>query len=329
MSRRRCLLGRVFLPGVLVLLALPATALLASCGSGGGDSTSSGTLNVVATTNVIADIAQNVAGDRFTVQSLIPTGVDPHSFEPTPGDLRKVESADVVIVNGANLEGTLSRYLGDVRAGRLVVASRGLTPRVPQVGEPGSVSSPGSTAGASAATGEGDPHFWLDPVLVKTYVANIAAAFAKADPAHAVDYRVNVRTYDAKLTALDSWVRRQVATVPAADRKLVTQHASQGYWADQYGFRVVGEIVPSVNDEASPTPRQLAALESTIERDHVPAIFVDVGENPQLARQVAADTGTRLVDLYTHTLGKAGSGASTYLQMILRNTTQIVEALKQ
>jgi ABC-type Zn uptake system ZnuABC Zn-binding protein ZnuA len=307
------------LPALLMLLG---TGLLMGCGAGGA-ADASGALSVVATTSVLADIAQNVAGDRFTVQSLIPIGADPHSYEPAPDDLRRLQTADLVIVNGANLEGTLYRYLGDVQASRLVVASKGLTARMPHVGEPGRESA-GGTAG-----GEGDPHFWLDPLLVKTYVANIASAFARADPAHAAAYRANAKDYDAELTALDRWTRREAASVPSSRRRLVTEHASQGYWADRYGFRVVGEIIPSVNDEAAPTPKQLAALESTIMRDHIPAVFVDVGENPRLARQVAADTGSRVVELYTHSLGEPGSGAATYLQMMRRNAAQIVGALRR
>ncbi len=306
--------------GLLVLLvaALLALATLLGAGCGAGSSPSSGALDVVASTSFLTDIAQNVAGDRFQVGSLIPRGTDPHAFEPTPSDLRTAAGADLVIVNGGGLEGTLLTTLHNAIGGVPIVdASAGLTTRTPKPGEP------------ALAPGETDPHFWLDPVLVKTYVKNIEAAFSKADPAGAATYKANAAAYDKKLDALDAWIRRQVAQLPPADRKLVMDHASHGYFADRYGFTIIGTVIPSASTSDSPTARQLTDLTKTIRRTGVKAIFVEAGENPQLADQIAAETGVKVVTgLLDHTLTAPDGPAPTYLDMMRYDTEEIVQALK-
>jgi ABC-type Zn uptake system ZnuABC Zn-binding protein ZnuA len=306
------------------LLALTAAALLAlgaalgaGCGAAGGGA-SSGALDVVASTSFLADIAQNVAGDRFQVQSLVPRGADPHGFEPAPSDLKGVAGADLVIVNGAGLEGplfnTLHNAVGEVP---IVDASAGLPTRTPKPGEP------------QLAAGEQDPHFWLDPELVKTYVANIEKAFSSADPAGAATYKANAAAYDKKLDELDAWIEAQVAQIPPADRLLVTDHASMGYFADRYGFTVVGTVVPSASTGETPTARQLADLTQTIRETGAKAIFVDASDNPQLAEQIGAETGVRVVTgLLDHSLTEPDGPAPTYIEMLKYDTRQIVEALK-
>ena len=153
--------------GVLALALLPVILMtLTGCDGGSSSPDGSGSgLSVVATTSVLADIAQNVAGDRFTIETLLPAGTDPHAFEPGPDDLRRLQTADLVIVNGAGLEGALDRYLGDVEASRLVVASKGLDAS-------GGAEEPETDGSDEADHADEDPHFWLDPLLATTYVRN-------------------------------------------------------------------------------------------------------------------------------------------------------------
>jgi ABC-type Zn uptake system ZnuABC Zn-binding protein ZnuA len=259
-----------------------------------------------------------VAGDRFTVRTLIPPGADPHSFEPTPKDIGEVVSADLLIVNGAGLEGPLLTTLKNAGgAATIVNTSAGLLSRSPLPGEP------------PLGTGETDPHFWLDPVLMKTYVANIRDAFAKADPSGAAVYRANAAAYSKKLDELDEWIRSQVATIPAANRKLVMDHASHGYFADRYGFSIVGTVIPGVGTSETPTAKQLGALTAAIRQSGAKAIFVDAGENPKLAQQIAAETGIIVVDdLLDHSLTGPGGVAPTYIDMMKFDTRRIVEALR-
>ena len=304
--------------GAIFALLVTAAGLAAGCGavttSSGG-----GSLDVVATTSYLADIAQNVAGKRFEVGSLVPLGADPHAFEPAPSDLRKVVGADLMIVNGGGLEGPLLDTLKNAGGGETIVdASAGLTSRTPQPGEPPLEST------------ESDPHFWLDPVLVKTYVANIRDAFAKADPGGAAEYAANAAAYTKRLDELDAWITSQVATVPVADRKLVMDHASHGYFADRYGFSVVGTVIPSVGTGETPTAKQLSDLTAAIRASGAKAIFVETGENPKLAEQIAAETGITVVDdLLDHSLTDPGGVAPTYIDMMRFDTQRIVGALRQ
>jgi len=306
---------------VLLTLLVGGLLLAAGCGTGTKATETAGDapLDVIASVSFLADIAQNVAGDRFEVRSLVPLDPDPHSFEPTPADLREVATADLVIVNGGGLEGPLLKTLENAGGeATLVDASAGLRSRSPRPGEPQLESS------------ETDPHFWLDPVLVKTYVANIRDAFTKADPGGATEYAANAAAYTAKLDGLNTWIESQVATVPAADRKLVMNHASHGYYADRYGFSVVGTVIPSVGTGETPTAKQLSELTAAIRASGAKAIFVEIGENPKLAQQIAAETDVGVVDnLLDHSLTEPDGVAPTYIDMMKFDTRRIVEGLRQ
>jgi ABC-type Zn uptake system ZnuABC Zn-binding protein ZnuA len=302
-----------------VLSLLVAVVLLGTgCGSGASAAAGSGKLDVVASVTFLADVAQNVAGDRFTVRALIPPGADPHSFEPTPKDLGAVATADLVIVNGGGLEGPLLALLQNAGGTATIVdASAGLQSRVPQPGEP------------PLGSSETDPHFWLDPVLMKTYVANIRDAFTKADPDGAAVYEANATAYNKRLDDLDAWIKSQVATIPVADRKLVMDHASHGYFADRYGFSIVGTVIPGVGTGETPTAKQLSDLTAAIRASGAKAIFVEAQENPRLAQQIAAETGITVVDdLLDHSLTTADGVAPTYIDMMKFDTRRIVEALR-
>jgi ABC-type Zn uptake system ZnuABC Zn-binding protein ZnuA len=288
-------------------------------------------LKVVAIETFLADIAQNVAGERVHVESLIPLGIDPHAFEPTPQDIIRVADSNVLIMNGAGLEVFLDKLLQNAGGSRLVIdASKGLALR--QIRESELVvleehAEDEHTADDPAHMG--DPHFWLDPDKVVRYVENIRDGLSQADPAGAEIYKSNAAAYIEKLKALDAKIKMQVDSIPAADRKLVTDHDTLGYYADRYGFEIVGMLIPSFTSAEQSSARQLAELIDRIKSTRARAIFLDVGTNPQLADQVAKDAGVRVItDLYTHSLSAPGGPAPTYLQMLEYDTTQIVEALK-
>ena len=276
-------------------------------------------LRVLAVETFLADITQNVAGDRLKVEALMPLGADPHSFEPTPQDVARVAESDVLIVNGAGFEKFLAPLLQNAGGQRLVIeASAGLTPRVPGTGE-------GASIGDDP---EGDPHFWLNPINTIHYVEIIRDGLSQADPAGKDIYARNAQAYIAKLNDLDAWIAAQTAQIPEERRLLVTNHESFGYFADRYGFRVIGAIIPSVSTSASPSAKQLAALIDQIKASGAPAIFLETGSNPQLAQQIAGETGVQVVtDLYTHSVSAAEGPAPTYLELMRYNTSQIVEAL--
>ncbi len=274
-----------------------------------------GNLKVLAVETFLGDIAQNVAGDRAQVNSLIPAGLDPHSFAPTPQDVARIANSSVLIVNGFGLEGWLNVVLENAGGSRLVItATDGLTGRTPGPGEP---------------VGVNDPHFWLDPTKVVTYVENIRAGLSQADPGGAAIYARNAAAYVAKLDQLDQWVKTQVSQIPADRRLLVTNHESFGYYADRYGLKIVGTIIPSISPDASTSAQQLSQLVDQIKKTGAPAIFLETGSNPQLADQIAQETKVKVVtEFYTHSITAPNGPAPTYLDMIRFDTTVIVQALK-
>lgn len=282
-------------------------------------------IRVLAVETFLADIAQNVAGDRLPVASLIPIGVDPHAFEPTPQDVAKIAASQVLIVNGAGFEGWLENVLKNAGGERMVIeASQGLAMR-----EPEDAGMAHTEEGEAGHPHEGDPHFWLDPVLAIRYVENIRDGLSAADPAGKEVYTANAAAYITKLNELHQWILAQVAAIPPERRLLVTNHESFGYFADRYGFTIVGAVIPSVSSGASPSAQQMVQLVEHIKSTGAPAIFLETGSNPQLARQLAQETGVKTVTgLYTHSITGPDGPAPTYIEMIRYNVTAIVGGLK-
>ncbi len=294
-------------------------------------------LQVLAVESFLTDISQNVAGERITVASLIPLGVDPHAFEPTPREVAQIAQSQVLIVNGAGFEEWLETTLANAGGERMVIeASAGLTPREMEEGthadEP---AHEGEEAHEDEHTNEDehghetDPHFWFDPLLVIKYVENIRDGLVSADPEGKEIYTQNAAAYIAQLNELHTWIEQQVAQVPVERRILVTNHESFGYFADRYGFTVLGAVIPSVSTAAAPSAQQLARLVDDIRAAGAPAIFLETGANPELAAQLARETGTQVVTgLYTHSLSTLGGEAPTYIDLMKFNVNAIVETLK-
>ncbi len=277
-------------------------------------------LRVVAVESFLSDIAQNVAGDRVVIDTLIPLGTDPHSFEPTPQDLKKVADSNVLIINGAGLEVFVARLLENAGGDRTIItASQGLAPRAIKQGEPGQKNE----------QHEDDPHFWLNPLNVIQYAENIRDGLTAIDPAGAPIYKTNAETYVKKLTALDADIQAQTDTIPTANRKLVTDHDTLGYYADRYGFEIVGMLVPGSSAANSPSAQQLAELVDRVRDSGARAIFLESSTDPRLAEQVAQDTGVQIVtELYTHSLSGPDGPAPTYIQMLKYDTDLIAQALQ-
>jgi ABC-type Zn uptake system ZnuABC Zn-binding protein ZnuA len=298
-----------------------AALFLAACGS--APSRDDGALSVLASTTFLADIAQNVAGDRVTVESLMPVGADPHSYQATPSDVAKIAESNVLILNGVEYEHFIETLLENAGGERVIVESAaGLTPHQMEEHE-----------GEEHAEGEeeheaGDPHMWLDPNLVITYVENIRDGLSQADPEGVEIYKSNADSYIAQLKELDSWIVEQVNTVPAERRLLVTNHEAMGYFSERYGFEVTGSVIPSFSSNAAPSAQEMAGLIDEIKRLGAPAIFLDTADNNVLAQQIADETGVMIIDdLHLESL-TGGAPAPTYIDMMKHNVTKIVEALK-
>jgi len=270
----------------------------------------------VATTSIVADLVRSVGGELIELSTLLPLGADPHAFEPTPRDAATLSSAQVVFANGAGLEKFLERMLQNVGDKVPVVdCSQGLSLR--------------KLSGAEAK-GQGgvDPHTWNSAANAIVFVGNIERALSVLDPGNAAVYRANAQAYTSQLQDLDAWVKAQIESIAPAGRKMVTDHDTFGYYTDRYGLEIIGAVIPSASTEAAPSAQQIAALEDTIRRVGARAVFVGTTVNPALARQVASDTGTRLVPLYSDSLGPQGSGAETFVSYMRHNTSAIVGALR-
>jgi ABC-type Zn uptake system ZnuABC Zn-binding protein ZnuA len=286
----------------LVLLLVSA---LASCSG-------TTTPDILTTTTILADVTHNIVGDRFSVGSLLPIGADPHSYQPTPQDTAKISKSKVLVINGAEYEHFLESLIENAGGERILVeASTGLR----------LITDPESEHGV-------DPHLWLDPNNVISYVENIREGLTHFDPEGAQVYEANAHAYITQLQELDAWINGQIAEIEPQRRLLVTNHEALGYFAERYGFTVVGTVIESFSSSASPSAEQMAALIDQVKLHEAPAIFLDASDNPALAQQIAAETDVKVVtDLHLESLID-GPPANTYIDMMKYNVAKIIEALK-
>ncbi|MGP1675474.1 MAG: metal ABC transporter substrate-binding protein [Candidatus Limnocylindrales bacterium] len=264
---------------------------------------------MVATTTVLADIVQNVGGDRVAATSIIPPGVGPEDYEAKPEDARLLDKAELIVSNGVGLD--------DFLDGLLTSGSGGVTPQLVL----------GDGIPVLTIDGEVNPHFWLDPTLVKRYyVPAIAAKLGELDPAGKATFEANVVSYGAALDALDAELKTQIDTIPAADRKLVTFHDAFPYFARHYGFELVGVILQNVGQD--PSAADLAALVERVKAAGVKAVFSEAQFSPKLTETLAQEAGvtTVVTTLFNDALG--APPADTYLGLMRWNVDQIVPALK-
>lgn len=268
---------------------------------------------ILCTTTIVGDVVAHVAGPDVPVTVLLSLGADPHSFEATPNDLVTIAQAHVIFESGAGLEAFLAPLLEATEA-RVVDLSAGLPLR--------SLTSEPSEGGETT-----DPHVWFDPANVIAWLDVIVQVLGEVDPGRAAEYRDRAAVYAESLRALDAWIAETVRALPREDRRLVTDHDALGYFAARYGFELIGTVLPGLSPLSEPSAREVAALESAIAAAGVPAIFVGTTVNPAVAAQVAADTGTRLVVLYTGSLSDASGPAPTYVDFMRYDVLAIVASL--
>jgi ABC-type Zn uptake system ZnuABC Zn-binding protein ZnuA len=306
----------------LLRRALAALVLLAGC-AGPPPAAHSGPLRIVAVETFLADIARAVTGDAGQVASLMPVGADPHTYEPTPSDVRRVLESDVLVANGAQYDAQVVEQLRSNAPTLLIVTAAA---GIEQLASASTPTAQGPSHGPRFIPG--DPHLWLDPVNVVSYAETIRDQLIRLDPANAARYAANTEAYRAELLSLDQWIRDQVQGLPPQRRLLVTNHESLAYFAARYGFTIVGTLLPGLSSTASPSARDLARLVDAIRAANVPVIFLEVGSDKRLADQLAQETGVRVIsDLYTESLSAPSGPAPTYLEMMRYDTRAIVSAL--
>jgi len=293
-------------------------------------------MEIVVTTTFIGDVVSQVAGESPKITVLLEPGQNPHSYQPTPQDMVKISRADVIFVNGLELEEFLDDLLdGSGTEAELIVVSEGIQPLGMQEGDHlGEADDDGEDHdGEEHEDGDQDhgvgydPHVWFDPTNLIIWTDNIIEALSGLDPQHAADYQANGQVYLDQLTALDTWIRTEVDRIPENARQLVSDHISLGYFAEQYGFEQIGAVIPALTTEAETSGQELARLIDTIREAQVKAIFVGIDFDPTLAQRVAEETGVDLVPLYFGSLSE-GDPAGSYLDFMRYDVQAIVNALQ-
>ncbi len=308
---------------ILILILISSISLYSGCRRQKGDSFEDHRLRVAVTTTILGDVVEQIGGDNIRLDILLPVGANPHSFEATPADVSKLSNADLIFINGLGLEQSLERLFESTKSReKLVSVSRNITELGVRSEECGERSDhPLESDGQ-------DPHVWYNPNLVMEWVGVIADELARHDSTHTAQYQANAANYIEKLQRLDQWIQQQISVIPRENRKLVTDHLVFGYFAERYGFQQVGTIIPSFSTLAEPAAQEIAALESSIRKLGVKAIFVGNTGNPVLARRIALDTGVHLVPFYTGSLSAKDGEAASYIEYMRYNVTAIVESLK-
>jgi zinc/manganese transport system substrate-binding protein len=279
-------------------------------------------IKAVASFSILGDLVKQVGGDRVKVDVLVGAGSDAHVFQPTPSQARLVGQAQIVFSNGMGFEGWLTRLLNTASyKGKHVVASQGIKPIETEEGDHGH----GHKHGHSH--GESDPHAWQSVPNVVTYVGNIAKGLCAADAAGCDTYKKNAATYTAELQALDTEIKAAWATIPTAQRKVITSHDAFGYYAKAYGVRFLAPQGLSTESEAS--ARGVGQLVRQIKRENIKALFVESISDARLIEQIGRETGVKPAgELFSDSLSDAQGPASSYVAMMRFNTNALTRAVK-
>ncbi len=281
-----------------------ACAILAGCGSGSG---AGDARTAVAATTQVADLARAVAGERADVRQILQPNSDPHAYEPRPSDVKAVSGAALVLRSGGDLDAWLDGVLQNARSDAKTIALiDAMTTR--------------------RHGGEVDPHWWQNPLNAIVAVQTIRDALIAVDPGGRGAYTSNAGAYLAQLRALDRAIAACMRAIPAAERKLVSDHEALGYYAERFGIEVVGTVIPALSTRAQASAGEVARLVRTIRAAGVSTIFPESSVNPELTRAIARDAGATVgPGLYTDTLGAKDSPGETYVGALRFNTRALAD----
>jgi manganese transport system substrate-binding protein len=267
---------------------------------------------ILTTFTVLADMGQNVAGDKMIVQSLVKPGAEIHGYEPTPKDLVRAQDADLILDNGLNLERWAERFYNSVPKVPHVTLSSGVEP---------------VAIAQDAQQGKPNPHAWMSPQNALIYVENIRKALANLDPTNANVYARNAAAYSQQIKALDGKLRKEVATLPAAQHYLVSCEGAFSYIARDYGLKEV--YLWAVNSEQQAAPQQIERVINTVKANQIPAVFCESTVNDKAQRQVAKETKAKFGGVFfVDSLSPPEGPASTYLKLLEHNITTLIQGLK-
>ncbi len=268
---------------------------------------------VVTTFTVIQDIAQNVAGNAATVESITKPGAEIHEYEPTPKDIVKAQSADLILWNGLNLERWFERFFQNIKDKPAVVVTEGITPLSIYEG-------PYKDAP--------NPHAWMSPSNALIYVENIKNALVKYDPQNADTYQKNAAAYAEKIKQLDKPLREKLAQIPANQRWLVTSEGAFSYLAKDYDLKE-GYLWP-INAEQQGTPQQVRKVIDLVKKNHIPVVFSESTVSAKPAQQVAKESGAKYGGvLYVDSLSAADGPVPTYIDLLNVTVSTIVKGFEK
>lgn len=307
MTRRSQLAVIGFVAGVILLMGQPAATGLEA------------PLRVVTTVAPITDIAHQVGGALIQLHSLVPSGVNSHTFQPTPRDMRYLADADVVILNGLHLEVPTEKLLRSSRRPELMILKLG-DRTIKKADWVFDYSFPKSQ-------GHPNPHLWLNVAYAMRYAALIRDQFRTLDPAHAATYDANTEAYLRRLSKLDRCIASAIASIPRRHRKLLTYHDSWPYFARRYGMTVIGVIQPANFSE--PSAREIARIIRQIQQTQVPAIFGSEVFKSAILEKIAAETRVRYVNTLRDDVlpGQPGYPEHSYIGMMHDNVRAMVHGL--
>ncbi len=299
---------RLSMLAAAVGFVIVSAAVLGACGPT-EEAVEEDTLEIVASISILADITEQVVGERAEVSYLVPIGEEPEEYEPVPSDFRAVSDADIFFVNGYGLEAWLGQLVENICRTRVVAAAED-----------------GPTI-ALEGTEEPDPHLWLNPEHVRDYyLPAILAALTETDPDGEGYYRENAEQYSQKLTQLHEYISKETQSIPAGRRVIITSENCFKYYAEAYDFTCLG--IWEINAPEEGTPQQIARIVDEIRDREVPAVFIESTIDPRYMESISSETGVPIGGiLYSDDLGEEGSGAETYIDMMRHNTDVFVKAL--
>jgi manganese/iron transport system substrate-binding protein len=298
-------------PGRTVMVVL--VGLLAAALSGVASAAEGEKFKAVTTFTVIADIARNVAGDAAIVESITKPGAEIHNYQPTPGDIKRAQGAQLVLWNGLNLELWFERFFRNLRDVPGVVVSEGVEPI-------------GITEGPY--TGKPNPHAWMSPTAALVYVDNIRDAFIKYDPENAETYKANAEAYKARITGTIEPIKAELAAVPEEKRWLVTSEGAFSYLARDFGLKEL--YLWPINADQQGTPQQVRKVIDAVREHGIGVVFSESTISPKPAEQVARETGARYGGvLYVDSLTESDGPVPTYLDLLRVTADTIAKGLSQ
>jgi zinc/manganese transport system substrate-binding protein len=282
----------------------------------GGPAAAQDRIKVVATFSILADLVQNVGGERVDVSSLVGPDGDAHVYSPTPADAKRLSGARLIVVNGLGFEGWINRLITAAASKPpTVVASQGVRPR--KLGD--------GHRDHGHADGADDPHAWQSVANARIYVANIRDALSKADPAGKRAYAANANAYLDRLDALERELRETIAKIAPERRRIITTHDAFGYFADAYG---VAFIPAMISTQSAPSASGVAKIIAQVKKQKIPAVFLENMTDPRLMQQIARETGAKIGGaLYSDALSGPGGPAPTYIDMMRHNMRELSKAL--